>query len=273
MEFFSLFLKTILLRSYVFIFLAAFLFSAIKLLGWPRTWRFWFISWITAFVCEFSSTRTGIPFGWYHYTGSTVGQELYISNIPFMSSLSFSFLLYASYCLALTLLLPMEKPSGLSGSRGLPRLALDAASRTSWSVAALTVLFFVMIDMVIDPVALRGDRWFLGKIYYYPEPGVHYGVPIANYIGWAVVGTLSLLIYNPLDRRLADPIQPHRPSKTGILLLGCGLYYGVLVFNLTVTFWIGESLQGITGLLLYLPITLLLALRLLRQWPAQAIAR
>ncbi|MEK9142447.1 MAG: carotenoid biosynthesis protein, partial [Nitrospirota bacterium] len=64
MEAVTLFLKTIALRPYVFLFLAAFLFSAIKLIGWPRTWRFWLISWTTAFVCEFSSTRTGIPFGW-----------------------------------------------------------------------------------------------------------------------------------------------------------------------------------------------------------------
>jgi putative membrane protein len=263
MDVLALFVKTILFRPYVFIFLAAFLFSAIKLLGWPRTWRFWLISWITAFVCEFSSTRIGIPFGWYHYTGSTTEQELYISNIPFMDSLSFSFLLFASYCLALGLLLPANRPGTVSPSRGLTALAFDAAFRSSWPVAALTVLFFAMIDMVIDPVALRGDRWFLGKIYYYPEPGIHYGVPIANYIGWAVVGTLSMLLYNPLDRRLAAPIPPHHPSTTGILLLGCGLYYGVLVFNLVVTFWIGETLQGTTGILMYLPVTLLLALRLL----------
>jgi putative membrane protein len=267
MDFPVLFLKTILFRPYVFIFLAAFLCSAIKLLGWPRTWRFWLISWITAFVCEFSSTRTGIPFGWYHYTGSTIGQELYLTNIPFMDSLSFSFLLYAGWCLALLLLLPTRQTSEGSASRALPILVFSPAARTSWPVALFTVLFFVMIDMVIDPVALRGDRWFLGKIYYYPEPGVHFGVPIANYIGWAVVGTLSLLVYFPLDRRLSTTIPCHGPS-TMALLLGCGLYYGVLVFNLAVTFWIGESLQGTTGILLYLPVTMLLALRLIGRLPA-----
>ena len=106
MEFLVLFAKTILLRPYVFAFLAAFLVSSIALIGWPRTWRFWLISWITAFLCEFSSTRNGIPFGWYFYNGSTVGQELYFSNIPFMDSISFSFLLFASYCLSLLFLLP-----------------------------------------------------------------------------------------------------------------------------------------------------------------------
>ncbi|MGH9509782.1 MAG: carotenoid biosynthesis protein, partial [Terriglobales bacterium] len=74
------------LRPYVFLFLAVFLFAAQRLIGWRRTGLFFLITWLTAFACEFSSTRTGIPFGWYHYTGSTVGQELYISNVPFMDS-------------------------------------------------------------------------------------------------------------------------------------------------------------------------------------------
>ena len=263
MELVLLLFKTVWFRPYVFLFLAAFLFAAVHLIGWPRTWRFWLTSWITAFICEFSSTRNGIPFGWYFYNGSTVGQELYISNIPFMDSISFSFLLFASYCLALLFLLPIRSTSSTSRTRRLPELAFDLPFRTSWPVFALTVLFFAFIDMVIDPVALRGDRWFLGKIYYYPEPGVHFGVPMANYVGWAVVGAISLLLYFPLDRRLRAPLPSHHPATTPRLLLGGGLYYGVLAFNLGVTFWIGESLQGTTGLLMYVPVTALLLLRLL----------
>ena len=263
MEFFFLFLITIWFRPYVFAFLAAFLVSAIALIGWPRTWRVWVISWATAFVCEYSSTRNGIPFGWYHYNGSTVGQELYFSNIPFMDSISFSFLLFASYCLALLFLLPIRAGASTDRAPRLHDLKFDLPFRTSWPVFALTVLFFAFIDMVIDPVALRGDRWFLGKIYYDPDPGVHFGVPMANYVGWAVVGAISLLIYFPLDRRLNRPLPQHRPSITHRLLLGGGLYYGVLAFNLAMTFWIGETLQGTTGLLMYVPITTILLLRLL----------
>ena len=261
MDVITLLIKTIILRPYVFLFLAAFLVAAVQLLGWARTWRLWLISWLTAFVCEFSSTRTGIPFGWYHYNGSTAGQELYLSNIPFMDSLSFSFLLYAAYCLALCFLLPPDRAPGGAG-RPLP-LRFDLTARTGWPVLLLTALFFAWIDMVIDPVALRGDRWFLGKIYYYPDPGIHFGVPLANYVGWAVVGLISLAIYFPMDRRL--PALPARASASVSrrLLLGVGLYYGVLVFNLSVTFWIGESLLAATGTLMYLPITALLTARLL----------
>lgn len=259
MEHLVLFFKTIVLRPYVFIFLAAFLFSAIKLIGWPRTWRFWLISWATAFVCEFSSTRTGIPFGWYFYNGSTIGQELYFFDVPFMDSISFSFLLFAAYCVALGLLLPFDVT--LKNDRSpLKPLRFDLTVRTSLAISGLTALLFAFIDMVIDPVALRGDRWFLGKIYDYPDPGWHFGVPFANYVGWAVVGLISLALYAPLDQRLA-PLTIS-PSMTQRLLLGIGLYYGVLAFNLGMTFWIGETFMGISGLLMHLPVLMILTTRL-----------
>lgn len=267
MDILSLLIKTFVLRPYVFVFLAAFLFAAVRLIGWPRTWRFWLISWATAFICEYSSTRTGIPFGWYFYNGSTVGQELYVSNIPFMDSISFSFLLYAAYCVALGLLLPRDEAG--SASRFLP-LRFDLATRTAWSVLSVTALLFAFIDMVIDPVALRGDRWFLGKIYYYPDPGLHFGVPLANYAGWAVVGLISLAMYFPLERRLAPLPARTGSATTQHILLGIGLYYGVLAFNLGVTFWIGEVVMGLSGLLMHLPVLAILGLRLsrLRQTPS-----
>lgn len=279
MDLSDLLLGTLKLRPYVFVFMAAFLFCSIRLLGWRRTGLFFLITWITAFICEFSSTRTGIPFGWYYYTGSTVGQELYLSNIPFMDSLSFTFLLYASYCLALLFLLPAGVSnllvSGEWGRPGWPELIFDQGVRTSWPVLKLTVLFFAFLDVIIDPVALRGDRWFLGQIYGYQDPGVYYGVPLANFIGWAVVALIALASYFLLDRRLSPPAAhaartQHETVTTINVLLGCGLYYCVLIFNLGVTFWIGEPQLGMTGILIYLPITVLFILRLLSRLPAHS---
>lgn len=260
MEFALLFFKTIAFRPYVFAFLAAFLVAAVALIGWPRTWRFWLISWATAFVCEYSSTRTGIPFGWYHYNGSTVGQELYFSNIPFMDSISFSFLLYASYCLALLLLLPIRSDS--RGARWrLPDMQFDLSLRTSWSVFALAVLLFAFIDMVIDPVALRGTAGSWARSIIIPTRACITASP------WPTMsaGPSSVRCPSgPISRSTADSTHrfPHTPSTTHRLLLGVGLYYGVLAFNLAVTFWIGEALQGTTGLLMYVPVTALLLLRL-----------
>src|SRR6266568_3944348 len=109
MEFLGLLGKTLLLRPYVFFFLAFALATSVWLMGPKRTTIFFLLTWLTAFLCEFSSTRTGIPFGWYFYTGSSRGQELYVSNVPFMDSLSFTFLLFCSHCLALLFVLPSRR--------------------------------------------------------------------------------------------------------------------------------------------------------------------
>lgn len=189
MEFIFLLGNTLFLRPYVFVFLAFSLYAGQKLLGWRRTGRLFGLTWTTAFICEYASTRIGIPFGEYFYTGTTQGYELYLSNIPFMDSLSFSFLLFASYCLALVLVLPPAKRAGQHG------WLFDSALRTSWPVVGLTVVLLAFSDVVIDPVALQGERWFLGKIYGYPQEAVYFGIPLANFAGWAVVGFLSLLGY------------------------------------------------------------------------------
>jgi len=261
MEFLALLGKTLILRPYVFLFLALALGVSGRLMRPARTVAFFLITWIVAYVCEFSSTRTGIPFGWYFYTGSTRGEELYLSNVPFMDSLSFTFLLFASYCVSLLFIAPLRKQASviyISYGRNL---------RMSWPVLALTVLFFALIDVIIDPVALRGDRWFLGKIYYYPEPGVHFGVPIANYLGWGVVGLVALILFRLVDRRLGDPDS--EANKAGPVMLGSALYYAVLCFNLAITFWIGEPLMGWTGILIYVPVTALLLIKLAGRLPLQ----
>ncbi len=233
----------------MFAFLGVSLYIGQRLLGWGRTSRLFSLTWVTAFICEYTSTRIGIPFGEYYYTGTTYGEELYISNIPFMDSLSFSFLLFASYCLALIFVLP---PGAMKGRQGW---RFDSKVRTSWPVIGLTVVFFTFSDVVIDPVALQGSRWFLGQIYGYPHEAVYFGVPLANFAGWAIVGFLSLSIYRWLEqgRYAADPVPQEVVKRE--LLLGMGLYYGVLTFNLSVTFWIGEMLMGIVGCFIFIPLT------------------
>src|SRR5712692_5695815 len=80
---------SVVLRPYVFFFLVAFLVAGARDLGIRRTLLFGGIVWPVAWIAEFASTRIGIPFGLYHYTGHTRGQELFIADVPFFDSLSF----------------------------------------------------------------------------------------------------------------------------------------------------------------------------------------
>ena len=238
----QLLISTVLLRPYVFVFLAFYLAAASVAIGWRRTVLLTGIAWVVAFSAEYSSTRNGIPFGFYSYIPDTKGRELWISNVPFMDSLSFTFLAYISFTLAQWLRLPI----GASEREVV-------AVRRSWPVLALTAFLFMLIDVVIDPVALRGDRWFLGKIYNYPEPGLYFGVPLTNFLGWAVVGFVTIWVFQQVDRTLSLDKRSSRGVRP--ILLGVMLYYLVLVFNLVMTFAIGEMLLGMTGVLLYIPIT------------------
>lgn len=243
-----LFVSTVFLRPYVFLFLALYLWAAAAAIGWRRTALFTAIAWAVAFTAEYSSTRNGIPFGFYSYIPATKGRELWISNIPFMDSLSFTFLAYVSFVLAQWLRLPNDASE---------REVKDV--RRSWPVLGLTAFLFMLIDVVIDPLALRGDRWFLGKIYEYPSPGIYFGVPLTNFLGWGVVGFVVIALFQQLDRVL----RAERTSGGGVrpIFLGAALYFLILVFNLCMTFAIGEYLLGTVGILLYVPITWLFLTR------------
>lgn len=220
----DLVLGTLLLRPYVFAFLAAFIMAARRDLGGRRTVLFTACVWPVALLAELSSTRTGFPFGLYHYIGDTRDRELFILDVPFMDSLSFVFLAYASFTLARAVL-------------GLPALAwVNGAARAR--LAVVSGMLMMMLDVVIDPLAVRGDRWFLGRIFYYPEGGLYFGVPLSNFFGWALVGTVGTGLYLFLA-------AGHR--NRGREWAGIALYYAVLSFNLVVTAWIGEWVLFATG--------------------------
>lgn len=209
----DLLLSTVALRPYVFVFVVLFLLAGAWDLGWRRTLLFAAWLWPVAWVAEFSSTRTGIPFGLYHYTEDTRHVELFVANVPLVDSLSFTFLAYASFCLA-----------RLVWSRRMPSAS---------AVTLLSGLLMMLLDVVIDPLAVRGDQWFLGRIFYYAEGGPYFGVPLSNFLGWFIVGVAGVGGYVWLRR------GPETVAMTRVWP-GTALYYAVLAFNLAMTAWIRE---------------------------------
>ena len=256
-----LLLGSLLLRPYVYAFLALHLAGASALLGWSRTLAFTLITWGVAFLAEASSIRTGFPFGWYYYIPMTADRELWIAGVPFFDSLSFPFLLVSSYGLAWLLLSEKAARGPKAGDGGWsrpPRLMH----------LAVATFLFVLADVVIDPVALRGDRWFLGQIYGYPEPGVYFGVPLANFLGWGVVGAVATALYHAWEGR-QPPLRA--VGFRGRALLCPGLYFIVLAFNLTVAFGLGEWWLGVCGLMLSLLVVAWMVRT--RTGPGAALAR
>jgi uncharacterized membrane protein len=239
-------------RPYVFVFFGIYLFAAVTRLGWRRTAWFTAIAYGVAFAAELSSTRTGFPFGMYHYIDATRDRELWISNVPFWDSLSFTFLCYLGWRLGVLLYAPLMIAPGVF------QVAETRAIATSWRVAITGALLMTWLDIVIDPLTVRGDRWFLGKIYYYPQGGLYFGVPLSNFAGWFLVGLATIRLYQLVELR-----RGARLDAGGVRRLRLGgileplLYLGILIFNLGLTFAIGEPLLGTVGILLYIPIVVL----------------
>lgn len=240
---------TLCLRPYVFVFLAAYLMIATWHVGLGRALVFLGAGYLVAWVAEFCSIHTGFPFGLYFYIPATLERELWVAGVPFMDSLSYVFLAYASYSLALLAL----GEGGRGGRRGL--FQEDAALQQSWGVTLLAAVLMMTLDVIIDPLALRGYRWFLGQIYGYPEAGAYFGVPLANFGGWLLVALVLIRLWQILLRHLPQGgfWDWGRRDFPGRAFLGPGLYLGILAFNLIMTLWIGEVTLFWVGVFIYLP--------------------
>jgi putative membrane protein len=168
-----------------------------------------------------------------------------------MDSLSFTFLSFASYTVALLLSAPLYR-------RGFDLRTLDTWKRRGaprvWLLAAL---FMVMIDMVADPLSVRGERWFLGRIFWYDPPGPHFGVPISNYLGWYFVAAIAVAIFQSLDRRLnrgrGKPAGA-APAALSRALWGPGLYAGIVGFGIVMLFRIDAAEIAWAGIFVFLPL-------------------
>jgi putative membrane protein len=250
---------TVAMRPYVFAFFAAFLAVCVPHVGWRRTLTFTAAGYLIAFASEWLSINTGFPYGWYYYIDTTSSRELWVAGVPFFDSLSYVFLAYCSYATALFILSPLK------GWRWDLATLETRRIRRSFAALLLGSCLQTMLDIVIDPVALQGNRWFLGQIYGYREKGLHFGVPLSNYGGWLLTSFCLIAAFQLIDARRLDENSAgliHIPCRS---LLGPLLYLSVLIFNIAMTLIIGEHFMALCGALMYaLPLILVVVLAVRR---------
>ena len=225
MEIISLLFSTVVSRPYVFFYTFIALIIAYYALGIIRTIFFWVISYSVAFLCEYSSTRNGFPFGLYHYIHKNP-HELYVSNVPFWDSLSFAFLAFTSFIIA---------------------KLITHKSRRKVYILFLAPALLTFVDIIVDPIANLGERWFLGKIYYYEYPGIYFGVPISNFSGWYFVGFVTIGIFQLITNiEVRNALKVYRASII--------FYFILILFHIGVAFYIDEPLLGFIDILLFIPL-------------------
>lgn len=258
-HFLEIAIGTFTMRPYVFAFFAAFLLVCVPHVGWKRTMTFTLTGYLIAFGSEWLSINTGFPYGWYYYIDTTSSRELWVAGVPFFDSISYVFLAYCSYATALFILSPLR-------AWRWNLVALETRSiRRSFAALLLGTFLQTGLDVVIDPVAFQGRRWFLGQIYGYREAGIHFGVPLSNYAGWLLTSFCLIAAFQLIDaRRLGE-------GAAGVVtlpfhsLLGPLLYLSVLLFNIGVTLAIGEQFMALCGILMYTLPVLIVAILALRR--------
>jgi len=220
-------------RPYVVAFLSVFLILATLHLGLFRALIWLFFGYGVAFLSEYSSIRNGYPYGLYHYVYENLQGELLLGGVPIWDSASYAFIAYASFATAWFLVEPH-----------FLKFSIDphVSSSRPFAVVCLGAFLMMIADMIIDPVANLGEKWFLGKIYYYPEGGIYFGVPISNFIGWLLVAFVIICGFQLLEKFLFVPLKlPVSGAKRFPFqgLLGPLFYFGILGFNLVITYQIG----------------------------------
>lgn len=262
-------LTTIQHRPYVVAFLLTFLLLATLHIGVLRTllWLVW--GYTIAFLSEYSSIHNGFPYGLYHYIAQGFAGELALAGVPVWDSISYPFIAYASYATAWFLCEPTYSTKSTSpegalrgrlrqlrwwrGRREPLKIAPHVSPSKPFKVVCMASFLMMLADIIIDPTANLGEKWFLGKVYFYPEGGIYFDVPLSNFAGWLLVGFAILAGWQILEKFLWATLKlPTWGAKRFPFqgFLGSLFYFGILGFMLAIQIWIGaHSLFAVSAVI------------------------
>lgn len=143
------------------------------------------------YASEWLGITTGFPFGSYHYS-DVLGLSLF--GVPVAMSMAWAGVMIT--CLLL------------------------ADTSSIWHRAWQTGLACVLLDLVLDPVAVRLGLWT------WHQPGAWFGIPYTNFLGWFGVSyVLSLLLPHPLK------LQPRVKQQALRLYQLLHLFFGLLAWK------------------------------------------
>ncbi|HTT54063.1 MAG TPA: carotenoid biosynthesis protein [Streptosporangiaceae bacterium] len=147
-------------------------FAAVRA-GWPRALAAAAAAFLLGLAAEWAGTRTGFPFGAYHYTGRL---RPAVGGVPLLVPLAWAGMGLPGYAVG----------QAITRHRA-GQIAAGAVALTAW-------------DLFLDPQMLRNGFWR------WAHPGPYQGVPLTNFAGWLLV---SAILMSACAARLG-PGRPHR---------------------------------------------------------------
>ncbi len=183
----------------------------------PKSYGIFYLLGLCLFALgvEILGVQTGFPYGSFAYH-PTLHSQL-ILGVPWTTPLGWLPLVFASFVAA-------DKIT---------------KSRNHLFTLLIAVLILVGIDLVLDPGAVALGLWR------YVQDGIYYGVPLSNFLGWILSGTIALfLTQRPLLLPASKPLEPFYTLVGPASLLSFWLGI-VLVSKQLMPALIGVSLLGL----------------------------
>ena len=148
---------------------------------------FLIITIIVSLLLEIIGSKTGYVFGGkYHYNNdNTPGFILF--GIPVLIPIAWFGIIYMSinFCNYVT------------------NVRFPFENSINYYFIILTAIFVMLLDLVLDPLAVDEKRWN------WELPGIYYGIPILNFFGWLLVPLLILLIFQHCSYQVAKVISSY----------------------------------------------------------------
>ncbi len=121
---------------------------------------------VAGWAAEALGSKTGFPFGAYHYTDQLQPQLL---GVPLLIPLAWLMMLPPAWAVAQRI---------TKRTSGLLFVVVSALAFTAW-------------DLYLDPQMVNWGLWV------WDQPGQYFGIPLVNYAGWFLVSALITVIARP----------------------------------------------------------------------------
>lgn len=187
---------------WVFILFIPIVYGCIKILGFKKGFILIMFTCLLALSIEAFALKTGIPYGKFLY-GPKAGMVLF-NIVPLSVPFAWGVILFGSGALV--------------------------ARKTNiiWKRIVFTAFLMLIIDLVLDPLAVHMGLW------QWEKPGIYYGVPVINFIGWIFSGIIGswLIHYFFKDKNIQNENSSCIVNGLYLSLVFwiCGAIFSGLVF-------------------------------------------
>jgi len=186
---------------------------------------FFIITFAISYFFENLSILTGFPFGFYHYS-STLG----ILTVPLIIVFAYFAMGYLSWMLSHV----------LTG-----QYTRKLEGKQIFIVPLIATFLMVMWDLTMDPITSTLDA-----LWVWQTPGVYFGVPISNFVGWFFVVYIFFQIFAIYISRY-DPISSEKINilSNKSFWLESSVLYGIMALgNILIIFSMNNAITQSMGL-------------------------